>query len=66
MHVCSDLPENAERMLNSGYDDHEAEWIYGNSVFGDFLVCPLEPEKPGYAQHVCVARADHLRLVHER
>lgn len=66
MQVCGDLPKNAEQMLNSGYNDHETDWIFGNSVFGDFLVCPLDPEKPGYAQQVCVARADHLKLVHDR
>jgi hypothetical protein len=66
MHVCDKLPENAEQLLNSGYPEHKMDWIFGNNVFGDFLVCPLAPEKPGVAQQICLARADHLKLVHDR
>jgi hypothetical protein len=29
-------------------------------VFGDFKVCPFEPEQPGAARHVCIQSASHL------
>lgn len=29
-------------------------------VFGDFTVCPLEPERPGFMRTVCVADAKNL------
>ena len=64
LHVCEDLPKNAETLLNDQPANHESGWIYGNHVFGEYLVCPLDADVPGAARHVCVARAENLKLVH--
>jgi hypothetical protein len=29
-------------------------------VYGDFAICPLEPERPGYMRSVCVTGAENL------
>lgn len=29
-------------------------------IFGDYTVCPLEPEHPGWMQDVCIVRAENL------
>jgi hypothetical protein len=29
-------------------------------IFGDFTICPVEPDKPGYMRTVCVADAKNL------
>jgi len=31
-----------------------------NDIYGDFTLCPLEQEKPGWMQFVCIADATHL------
>ena len=33
-----------------------------NSVSGDFRVCPLATERPGWMQPVCIAGATHLTV----
>jgi hypothetical protein len=33
-------------------------------VFGDFLVCPLAPDRPGVMRRACIESASHL-VVHE-
>ena len=46
---------------------HATIWRYLNletSLYGDFLVCPLSPDRPGQMQPVCVQSAE--RLVAER
>jgi hypothetical protein len=32
----------------------------GNRIFGDFEICPLESERPGWMQAVCIESATHL------
>lgn len=33
----------------------------GKALYGDFSVCPLEPDKPGVMRHVRVASWEHLK-----
>jgi hypothetical protein len=47
-----ELPANLSRVF------HPAE----NWVFGDFEVCPLEPERKGAMQAVCIEAAKNLRV----
>ena len=35
---------------------------FGTQAYGDFLVCPLTPNKPGHMQRVCVESARKLRF----
>lgn len=48
-----ELPRNVYRVLNP------STWI-----FADFEVCPLEPEKPGVMQHVCIEAAKNIVVKH--
>ena len=50
-----ELPPNVERKLWATKDPH-----FANLVFGDFEVCPLEPEKPGAMQAACIESAKNL------
>ena len=36
--------------------------IFGVQIFGDFLVCPFEKEKPGWMQPVCIESAKNVRV----
>jgi hypothetical protein len=45
-----EMPENVERALNP----------FQNVVFADFEVCPLEPERPGVMQDVCIESAKNI------
>jgi hypothetical protein len=47
-----ELPENVSRKLNG----------FTNRVFGDFEICPLEPEKPHTMQAVCIESANNLAI----
>ncbi len=31
-----------------------------NDIYGDYMVCPLTRERPGWMQFVCIAGATHL------
>lgn len=46
----NELPPNVEVLLKD-FDDN---------IFGDFVVCPLSPERPGRMQMVLVKSASHL------
>ena len=46
------LPPNVDRLTGV---DH-----FATDVYGDYLVCPLTRERPGYMQFVCILRASHL------
>jgi hypothetical protein len=35
-------------------------------VFGDFEVCPLTKDRPGYMQFVCIEAASHLVVTSNR
>jgi hypothetical protein len=45
-----ELPANVRRKLKPGE----------NWIFADFEVCPLEPEKPGAMQAVCIESAKNI------
>jgi hypothetical protein len=45
-----ELPANAERALKP----------FQNVVFADFEICPLEPERPGVMQDVCIESAKNI------
>lgn len=36
--------------------------IWGVQVFGDFIVCPFEKDKPGWMQPVCIESAKNIRI----
>jgi len=38
----------------------------GTEEFGDFVVCPFTPDKPGHMQMVCVESVSHLVVRHPR
>ncbi len=56
-----DFPPNLERI----YDADRHQWkrggghgdYYPPDVFGDFAICPLEPEREGERQYACVESA---------
>ena len=47
-----ELPSNLRKLVQSGLVQ----------VFGDFEVCPLEPERPGSMQAACIESAKNLFL----
>lgn len=47
------LPENVRKLWPSGY-------MFATAIFGDYEVCPLEKEKVGWMQPVCISHATHL------
>ena len=47
---------NLPRNLTEAISDHP----FAASVFGEFEVCPLEPEYPRTMQAACIASAKHL------
>lgn len=50
------LPENVERVFARS----RAAKGYTDPIFGDFEVCPLEPERPHVMQAACIASAKDL------
>jgi hypothetical protein len=48
-----EVPPNVDRAFKS----------IGTGVFGDFEVCPLEPEHPGVMQSACIESAKNLVVV---
>ena len=51
-----DLPADVRKYLELTSPDH-------SYIFGDFDICPLEPDTPGRLRHVCVVGAEKL-VVH--
>ena len=47
------LPSEVQRYLETTSEDH-------SYIFGDFVVCPLEPDIPGQMRRVCVSGAEKL------
>ena len=45
-----EMPANVEHALKP----------FGNVVFGDFEICPLEPEHPGEMQAACIESAKNI------
>jgi hypothetical protein len=43
------MPESLESKLTMGVD-----------IYADFLVCPLEKQKAGHMQRVCIEKAQHI------
>jgi len=50
----SALPDDLRQRLGPEWDKYE--------VYGDFNVCPLERERPGWMQFVCVRSIRHVRI----
>ena len=50
-----ELPSNVDRSLWDTKDPH-----FANRIFGDFEVCPLEPEKAGAMQAACIESAKNI------
>jgi len=53
---AGDGEEDLPASLSSLFSNHSAM----NIVFGDFEVCPLEKERAGHMQSVCIESASHL------
>jgi hypothetical protein len=51
-----ELPFNVDRALKT----------WGDEVFADFEVCPLEPEKTGVMQRVCIESAKNIFVKHAK
>ena len=47
------LPRFVQKYLQMTSPDH-------SYIFGDFNVCPVEPDRPGHIRHVCVTGAERL------
>ena len=47
------LPANALKYTELTSPDH-------SYIFGDFTICPLEPDRPGFMRDVCVVAAKNL------
>jgi len=48
-----DVPTSIAKYLDMTSDDH-------SYIFGDFDVCPVEPDVPGHIRRACVAGAEKL------
>ena len=53
-----ELPANLERVYETIAQTGQDHVFY--QVFGDFEVCPLEPEHPGWMQAVCIESAKNI------
>jgi hypothetical protein len=49
------FPVNLERVYHTEVKDP-----FLNRVFADFEICPLEPERGGEMQHVCIESAKNI------
>jgi hypothetical protein len=49
----TEMPSIAQKYLTMTSEDH-------SYIYGDFEVCPLEPDKPGHIRSACVANAERL------
>jgi hypothetical protein len=50
-----ELPANIERQLA-----HSENPVFPDRIFADFEICPLEPEKEGVMQAVCIESAKNI------
>ena len=48
----SAIPDNVKRLMGDG--------PFYRDIYGNYEVCPLEPEKTGRMQTVCIEQASHL------
>jgi len=51
--VSDFLPASALKYTELTSPDH-------SYIFGDFTICPLEPDRPGFMREVCVVDAKNL------
>jgi hypothetical protein len=49
----TDMPDTLDRYLEMTSDSH-------SYIYGDFEVCPLEPDQQGHMRAACVANAERL------
>jgi hypothetical protein len=52
-----DVPPSVLSLLDMGWKEGRPMSI---SVFGDYKVCPLEGDRPGWMRAVCIESASHL------
>ena len=56
-----EFPANLRRIYAADkrrWERSEGQGVYyPPEVFGDFEICPLEPEKPGWRQYACIESA---------
>jgi hypothetical protein len=50
-----EFPLNLQRSLFTSKDQ-----VWANTIYADFEVCPLEPEKPDAMQAACIESAKNL------
>jgi len=50
-----EVPQTVEDLL-----EMDGDHLMSVSVFGDYEVCPLEKERPGWMRAVCLESASHL------
>ena len=48
-----DLPQVVQKYLDMTSPDH-------SHIFGDFDICPVEPDRPGHVRRVCVGGGEKL------
>jgi len=58
-----EFPTNLERAYE--VDGRRWKWTFPPPVFADFEVCPLEPEKKGEMQSVCIESAKNIFIEHD-
>jgi hypothetical protein len=51
------MPETLQRLEPDFYAPHSP------TIYGDFLICRLEPDRPGHMRAVCVQSAEHFIVV---
>jgi hypothetical protein len=51
--LVAELPPLLRRYLDMSSADH-------SYVYGDFEICPLEPDRPGHMRAACVVSAEKL------
>jgi hypothetical protein len=54
----NEAPEFPANVFRGLWNPAEPKW--GNAIFADFEVCPLEPEKLGAMQAVCIESAKNI------
>ena len=50
------VEDGDEKLINKLVPEHQ-----GESLYGDFTVCPLEPDRPGIMRHIRIASWGHLK-----
>ena len=60
----NDIPESVENLLELGlHENISTVEAMSVDVFGDYDVCPLEKNHPGWMRAVCIESASHLVAV---